>query len=71
MGTRQLRPKEIEGLCVPPGKAYTLLTDHLITGYQNYNASFTLAQLGIVQIFTSEAACTVRTKLISRFTQFL
>ena len=26
-------PKEIHyGLLVPPGKAYTLLTDHLITG---------------------------------------
>ena len=26
------RPKEIDELLVPPGKAYTLLTDHLITG---------------------------------------
>ena len=25
-------PKEIDGLLVPPGTAYTLLTDHLITG---------------------------------------
>ena len=24
--------KEIDGLLVPQGKAYTLLTDHLITG---------------------------------------
>ena len=24
--------KKIDGLFVPPGKAYTLLTDHLITG---------------------------------------
>ena len=27
-----LGPKEIDGLLVPPGKAYTLLTDNLITG---------------------------------------
>ena len=27
-----LGPKEIDELLVPPGKAYTLLTDHLITG---------------------------------------
>ena len=27
-----LGPAEIDGLPVPPGKAYTLLTDHLITG---------------------------------------
>ena len=26
-------PKEIDGLLLPPGIAYTLLTDHLITGY--------------------------------------
>ena len=32
MGPRPLRPREIGGLLVPPGKAYTLLTDHLITG---------------------------------------
>ena len=25
-------PKEIDGLLVPPGKASTLLSDHLITG---------------------------------------
>ena len=25
-------PKEIDGLLVPPGKACSLLTDHLITG---------------------------------------
>ena len=25
-------PEEIDGLLVPPGKASTLLTDHLITG---------------------------------------
>ena len=25
-------PQEIDWLLVPPGKAYTLLTDHLITG---------------------------------------
>ena len=30
---RPLEPKEIDGLLVPPGKAYTLVTDHLITGY--------------------------------------
>ena len=30
---RPLGPKEIDGLLVPSGKAYTLLTDHLITGY--------------------------------------
>ena len=29
---RPLGPKEIDGLLVPPGKASTLLTDHLITG---------------------------------------
>ena len=32
MGTRPLGAKEIDGLLVYPGKAYTLLTDHLITG---------------------------------------
>ena len=30
MGLRPLGPKEIERLLVPPGKAYTLLSDHLI-----------------------------------------
>ena len=30
--TRLLGPNEIDGLPVSPGKAYTLLTDHLITG---------------------------------------
>ena len=25
-------PKQLDGLLVPPGKAYMLLTDHLITG---------------------------------------
>ena len=30
MGPRPLGPKEIDGLLVPPGKAYTLLTDHLV-----------------------------------------
>ena len=28
-----LESKEIDGLLVPPGKASTLLTDYLITGY--------------------------------------
>ena len=32
MGPRPLGPKEIDRLLVPPGKAYTLLTDHLIAG---------------------------------------
>ena len=32
MGPHPLGPKEIDGLLVPPGKAYTLLIDHLITG---------------------------------------
>ena len=32
MGLRPLRPKEIDELLVPTGKASTLLTDHLITG---------------------------------------
>ena len=35
MGPRPLWPKEIDGLHVPSGKAYTQmseLTDHLITG---------------------------------------
>ena len=32
MGPRPLEPKEIDGLLVPPGKASSLLTDHLITG---------------------------------------
>ena len=32
MGPCPLGPKEIDGLLVPPGKAYTLLTDRLITG---------------------------------------
>ena len=31
-GPRPMGPKEIDGLLVPPDKAYTLLTDHLITG---------------------------------------
>ena len=29
MGTRLFGPKEIDGLLVPPGKAYTHLTDNL------------------------------------------
>ena len=29
---RPLGPKGIDGLPVPPGKAYTLLTDHMIIG---------------------------------------
>ena len=32
VGPRPLGPEVIDGLLVPPGKAYTLLTDHLITG---------------------------------------
>ena len=32
MDSRPFGPKEIDGLLVPPCKAYTLLTDHLITG---------------------------------------
>ena len=32
MGHCPLGPREIDGLLEPPGKAYTLLTDHLITG---------------------------------------
>ena len=33
MGPRKgFGPKEIDGLLLPPGKDYTLLTDHLITG---------------------------------------
>ena len=32
MGSRPLGPKEIDGLFVSPGKACSLLTDHLITG---------------------------------------
>ena len=31
-GPRPLGPKEIDGLRVLPGKAYSLLTGHLITG---------------------------------------
>ena len=31
-GRWEYGPKEIDGLIVPPGKAYTQLTDHLITG---------------------------------------
>ena len=31
-GPRPLGPKEIDGLLLPPGKACSLLTDHLITG---------------------------------------
>ena len=30
MGPSPLGPKETDGLPVPPGKAYTLLTDHLM-----------------------------------------
>ena len=33
MGPRPLRPKEIDGLLVAPGKAYSRLTDDLVTGY--------------------------------------
>ena len=32
MGTHPLGAKEIDGPHVDPGKAYTLLTDHLING---------------------------------------
>ena len=32
MGPHSTGPKEIDGLLVPPGKDYTLLTDHLSTG---------------------------------------
>ena len=32
IGRRLLGPKEIDGLLVPLGKAYTHLTDHLIAG---------------------------------------
>ena len=32
MGPRPLGSKEIDGLLVPPGKAPSLLTGHLITG---------------------------------------
>ena len=32
LGPRQNWPREIDGLLVPLGKAYRLLTDHLITG---------------------------------------
>ena len=32
MGSRPLGPKVIDGLLVPPGKAYKLLTDYLFTG---------------------------------------
>ena len=32
MGSHPLGPREIDGQLVPSGKAYTLLTDHLITG---------------------------------------
>ena len=32
MGPRPLGPKEIDGLLVSPGKDYTLLTGHMITG---------------------------------------
>ena len=33
MGLCPLEPKEIDELHVPPGKAYKLLTDHLITAF--------------------------------------
>ena len=39
MAYRPLGPKEKDGLFVPPGKAYTLLTDHLITGKPLWFAS--------------------------------
>ena len=32
MGPCPFGPEEIDGLLVPPGKAYALLTAHLITG---------------------------------------
>ena len=32
MVNHQMGPIEIDGLLVPPAKAYTLLTDYLITG---------------------------------------
>ena len=31
-GPPPIGPKEIDGMLVPPGKAYVLLTDHLFTG---------------------------------------
>ena len=32
VGPHSLGPKETDGLLVPPGKDYTILTDHLNTG---------------------------------------
>ena len=32
MGTSLFGPKEIHGLLLPPGKASTVMTDHLLTG---------------------------------------
>ena len=49
MGTHLLGAKEIDGLLVHPGKAYTLLTDHLITGEPLWSE---LAQ-NVVQVIPS------------------
>ena len=49
MGTHPLGAKEIDGLLVHPGKAYTLLTDHLITGLPLWSE---LAQ-NVVQVIPS------------------
>ena len=49
MGTHPLGAKEIDGLLVHPGKAYTLLTDHLITGQPLWSE---LAQ-NVVQVIPS------------------
>ena len=32
MGASLFEPKEIDGLCLPPDKASTVMTDHLLTG---------------------------------------
>ena len=32
MGTSLFGPKEIDGLCLPPDKASTVMTGHLLTG---------------------------------------
>ena len=51
-GPRPLGPKEIDGLLVHPGKAYTLLTDHLITGPE------------VIKLFSSSAQLSMKFQLL-------
>ena len=69
IGPRPLGPKEIDGLFVSPGKASSLLTDHLITGYPlrselaqekwfQVEASIPISLFGLVEwIFQALVGC--------------